>query len=155
MQKMTSWLLGIAIASGLLLACRTFFPKTVAETGLAAGRLRPCPATPNCVCSEQPGEAAFVEPFQSPPARAWANLRAAILELGGVIVEESSDYLRATFTTKVFRFVDDLELKMDAGRMVIHVRSASRIGSSDLGLNRKRVEELRSRFNRIKAAKPD
>jgi uncharacterized protein (DUF1499 family) len=61
-----------------------------------------------------------------------------------VVAEER--YLRAEFTSAIFRFVDDVEFLVDDGTGTIHVRSASRVGNSDLGTNRRRVEEIRSRF---------
>lgn len=62
------------------------------------------------------------------------------------IVEEQPGYLHAVFTSLVFRFQDDVEILRDADAQVLHVRSASRVGHSDLGVNRKRVERLRQRF---------
>jgi uncharacterized protein (DUF1499 family) len=66
--------------------------------------------------------------------------------MGGTIARQSDEYVWATFRTKVFRFVDDMEFRMAAEENTIHVRSASRVGYSDLGLNRRRMEELRSKF---------
>jgi len=66
--------------------------------------------------------------------------------MGGKIVLEDGSYLWATFSTRIFRFIDDLELRMDEESDVIHVRSSSRVGYSDLGANRRRVEDLRLRF---------
>jgi uncharacterized protein (DUF1499 family) len=73
----------------------------------------------------------------------WERARKAILATGGSILDQEDGYLRATYTTRIFRFVDDVELRLDADQKVIHLRSASRVGSSDLGLNRKRMASLR------------
>lgn len=118
--------------------------------GLLAGRLHPCPGTPNCVCSEYPQDAAFIEPlpFGGDRGDAWSRAERAVIDLGGMISRLEDDYLAATFETTLFRFVDDVELRLDAEAGVIHIRSASRVGRSDLGANRKRVAVLRSRFNR-------
>jgi uncharacterized protein (DUF1499 family) len=62
------------------------------------------------------------------------------------IVEEKDDYLHAEARSLIFRFVDDVEFYLPAPEKVIHVRSASRVGYSDMGVNRKRVEEIRRRF---------
>jgi uncharacterized protein (DUF1499 family) len=78
---------------------------------------------------------------------AWQRVRSILKEQGGRIEEETTGYLRATFTTRVFRFVDDLELRIDERNGLIQVRSASRVGFSDMGLNRKRVENLRAAFD--------
>ncbi|MFO7593306.1 MAG: DUF1499 domain-containing protein [Pseudomonadota bacterium] len=116
--------------------------------GLVDGRLMSCPDTPNCVCSEYPANQAFVEPlgFEGNSATAWSRVTAAVRDSGGKIVREEGDYLAATYTSKVFRFIDDLELRLDSRAGHIHVRSASRVGHSDLGVNRKRVEKLRKLY---------
>jgi len=119
------------------------------EARLVDGRLRPCPDRPNCVSSEEERAAARVAPlaFQGPPDAAWQRLQDAIRAAGGEISQEQDQYLRATFTSRVFRFVDDMEFRMVAADSLIHVRSAARLGYSDLGVNRKRVEKLRELFN--------
>jgi len=64
------------------------------------------------------------------------------------IIECHETFLRATFTTPFLKFVDDFQSRLDAGNKLIHVRSASRVGYWDLGVNRRRVEKLRNLFNR-------
>ena len=120
-----------------------------AAAGMLDGRLHPCPDTPNCVCSEYPQSAAFVEPlaFEGDANAAWAQAQMTIIELGGEILRVENGYLAATFQTALFCFVDDVELRLDREAGVIHIRSASRVGRSDLGANRKRVEAIRSRFS--------
>jgi uncharacterized protein (DUF1499 family) len=120
-----------------------------APAGLVDGRLRPCPPSPNCVCSEDPAPRAAVEPFsfEGEPADAFRALVALVraeprVEL--VLVEPA--YAHAVFRTRFLRFRDDVELRLDAEERVIHVRSASRVGHSDLGANRRRVEALRARW---------
>ena len=146
-------LAGIVLLACLILtalSCTARPPKA----GLLAGRLRPCPAKPNCICSEDQKSDAWVEPlrFQGPPTRTWERLKAVLEEMGGTIQRQDNEYIWATFSTKIFRFVDDVEFRMVANENVIHVRSASRVGYSDLGLNKRRLEELRARF--YEAAKP-
>jgi uncharacterized protein (DUF1499 family) len=70
--------------------------------------------------------------------------------MGGKIQEEHDGYLWTTFTSRLFRFVDDVEFRMVSTDGIIHVRSASRVGYSDLGVNRRRVEKLRTLFNQKK-----
>lgn len=120
--------------------------------GLVKGRLHPCPETPNCVCSEYPQERGFVEPlqFEGDATNAWEEAKKALIESGGEVSREENAYLAATFKTTLFRFVDDVELRLDREAGVIHIRSASRVGRSDLGANRKRVAVIRSRFNVLK-----
>ncbi len=135
----------------LLGACSSS-PQNV---GLVDGHLHPCPPRPNCVCSEGDRTAtSWIAPFavQGSPERAWQRLKEVVRDAGGAIADEGDGYLRATFTSRVFRFVDDVEFLLDEKEGVIQVRSASRLGYSDLGVNRKRVERLRNLFERDGAA---
>jgi uncharacterized protein (DUF1499 family) len=123
--------------------------RAVPPAGLVGGRLRPCPAAANCVSSEAGAPArAVIAPlaFTDDPTAAWARAKAAVVAAGGHIEHETDDYLWATFRTPVLRFVDDVELRRDRDHHVIHVRSASRVGHRDLGVNRRRVENLRARL---------
>ena len=92
--------------------------------------------------------------LKNPAAESWKNITRVIQEMGGKIEIDKNGYIRATFMTPVFRFVDDVELRMDENNAVIHVRSASRVGSSDMGLNRKRVNELRAKFSQQEFKEP-
>ena len=119
------------------------------QTGLEQGRLRPCPDTPNCVSSEDDVAAEQqVAPLALEPdlPQGWSLVRKAVELEGGRLVREEPGYLHATWTSRWFRFVDDVELRLDEAAAVIHMRSASRAGYSDLGVNRKRLESLRRRF---------
>jgi len=115
------------------------------DLGLADGRLRPCPSSPNCVNSEESGSAAI------PPLEYTGDGRQAFQALLEVVrtqprarvVTSTGDYAHVVFTTRILRFRDDLELRLDEEAEVVHVRSASRVGHSDLGANRRRVERLR------------
>jgi uncharacterized protein (DUF1499 family) len=121
----------------------------VTKTGLVENKLQACPGTPNCVVSESETAASRIEPlvFQGSPGKAWEALKQAVEQAGGAIRQDQNGYLWATFTSKVFRFVDDVECRLDAERGVVHVRSASRVGHSDFGVNRKRIEKLRNTFD--------
>jgi uncharacterized protein (DUF1499 family) len=117
------------------------------DMGLVDGRLRPCPKTPNCVCSEDPAAAVAPLAFEGDPARAFADLVAFLLREPRVeLARVEPTYVHAVFRTRLFRFRDDVELRLDPAASVIHVRSASRVGRSDLGANRRRVESLRARW---------
>jgi uncharacterized protein (DUF1499 family) len=118
------------------------------KAGLVDNKLRPCPHSPNCVVSENEAPASRIEPlaFKGTSDKAWQALKLAVEGNGGFIREERAGYLWATYTSRIFRFVDDVEFRLDAARGVIHVRSASRAGHSDLGVNRKRIEKLRIAF---------
>lgn len=109
-------------------------------------RLPTCPGPPNCVCSEEPSDSHFIAPLAcSPdPAAAWQRLKTVLRTLPGMrIVEESANRLRAESRTRVFRFVDVLDFRLDAAAGVIHCRSESRLGYWDLGVNRRRLERIR------------
>ncbi len=122
-------------------------PSSRPKLGLAEGRLTPCPASPNCVCSQDDGDAK-IEPlaFDGEPDAALASLREAVAATGGTIDADEPPYLRARYVTPFFGFVDDVEFLLDADEGVVHVRSASREGYSDLGANAKRVERIRQSF---------
>ena len=144
-----SWLAGIVVALALVTIVIAVMPKGQAKVGLIADRLSPCPTTPNCVCSEDTSASAYIEPFlfNDSGDSAWRRAKQAVVSSGGRIQSEDHDYLWATFTTRWLRFVDDVELRLDADNQVIQVRSASRVGRSDFGVNRKRVENIRLLFN--------
>ena len=135
--------LGAGAVVAALSACTVGAPDSV---GLRDGQLAPCPPSPNCVSSLARNEEHAVDAFflSSKAADApWPALRAAVELLPRtVVVEARDDYLRAESTSALFRFLDDLELHWTGGG-VVQVRSAARVGHSDLGVNRKRVEQLR------------
>lgn len=114
-------------------------------TAQATGHLAPCPDTPNCVNSEQRVGKTSIAPLQihGSPSGSWLTLQRALQERGGRIESVSDTFLHATFRTRIFRFVDDVTCRLDQVAGVIHIRSSSRIGYSDLGTNRRRVEEVR------------
>jgi uncharacterized protein (DUF1499 family) len=121
---------------------------------LTGNRLPPCPDSPNCVSSQAPDEGHRVEPlaFEGDPAAAWDRLASVVRDMPRTeIVQDTGDWIHATFTSKIFRFVDDALFHLSPEDRRIHVRSASRVGYSDLGANRKRVEDIRSAFEKAKA----
>ncbi|MEL7197332.1 MAG: DUF1499 domain-containing protein [Pseudomonadota bacterium] len=118
--------------------------KNGSAPGLANGALAPCPESPNCVSSEE-GTAGDkrVDPL---PVDIWDELPAAIEGMDGVIIVSGESYIAAEFTSATFGFVDDLELRKADD--LVHIRSASRVGYSDGGMNAKRVAELSSRIGK-------
>ena len=107
--------------------------------GLIKGRLADCGAAPNCVSSEADTQP---EKEVAPYKASLRDVRAAIIATGGTITREQDGYISATYMSKLFKFVDDFEVR-DAGAGIVHVRSASRVGYSDRGINRKRVRSVR------------
>jgi uncharacterized protein (DUF1499 family) len=110
--------------------------------GLQGGELAPCPSSPNCVSSEAgtPAEK-LVDPL---PLASWERIPSVIEQMGGTVITRDADYIAAEFMSSIFRFVDDVEFRRAADQ--VHVRSASRVGRSDLGANAKRVSQLRERL---------
>jgi uncharacterized protein (DUF1499 family) len=115
--------------------------------GLTDGRLSACPSSPNCVCSDETGTSSAIESLQLAiqAADAWTSVEQAVRDLPRTrIVSNSADYIHAECASSLLGFVDDLELHLRPDDGVIAVRSASRLGYSDFGVNRRRVETLRT-----------
>lgn len=140
----------LVIVIGVVLVGYSVASRKQPELGLHNGQLRPCPATPNCVCSEHQGDSAYVEPlvYTTWPEQAWEKIKRVIAETGGTVITEETDYLRVEYQTPLVRYIDDVEFRHDKNKRQIHVRSASRVGKSDMGANRKRVEKIRIAFNK-------
>jgi uncharacterized protein (DUF1499 family) len=125
--------------------------KSGQAPGLLSGSLAPCPDKPNCVCSEF-GDAAvhYIAPLDyagTPPEQAWGDVLQIIKELGGEVVVANDEYIAATFSSSVFGFIDDVECRLEPSQKRIQIRSASRVGHSDLGVNRRRVETMTRLFD--------
>ncbi len=119
--------------------------------GVRDGKIAPPKATPKSVVSEgvDVNHPAYVAPisYSGDPSEAMARLGGVLQRMGGVtLIRVEPTYLYAECRTKTMRFVDDFEARLDPVTHVIHVRSASRLGRSDLGVNRSRVEQVRSDF---------
>ncbi len=106
-----------------------------------------CPSSPNCVSTYATDEGHAIAPFRYRKSRAEAKeaLKDIVRTLSRTrLVEEDESYLHYEFTSLLLRFVDDVEFLFDDETKTIHFRSASRTGYGDLGVNRKRMEEIRS-----------
>ena len=130
-----------------LSACSSSPPETLGLT--QKGQLHGCPESPNCVSSTATSKDLHtVGPFNYSSSKDEAKQKLIdiidSLPEAKLVIEEEN-YIRAEFTSAIFKFVDDVEFHFDIPT-IIHVRSASRIGYSDLGVNRKRVEHLRQAF---------
>ena len=111
--------------------------------------LPPCPDTPNCVSTETARESQRVPtvPFTDAPQAALARAKAALLaEPRTTVTSERDGYLHAECTSFVFRFVDDVDIMVDSVAHVYRLRSASRVGRGDLGVNRKRIARISARL---------
>ncbi len=112
--------------------------------GLINGSLSKCSTKPNCVCSEYIDDIDhYIRPIKNTHNIDKIDISkasATIQEMSGIIHSETDQYIAATFTSRVFGFVDDLEIRIDQNNKILHIRSASRVGYSDVGVNLKRVE---------------
>ncbi|MGK7894776.1 MAG: DUF1499 domain-containing protein [Xenococcus sp. (in: cyanobacteria)] len=112
--------------------------------GVKDGKLAACPGSPNCVCSQSEDPQSKIDPLSFVSI---ADLKTIVANMERTtIIEETDNYLYAEFKTKLMGYVDDVEFYLDSNANVVHVRSASRLGKSDLGVNRKRIEEIRSQL---------
>jgi len=108
-------------------------------------KLSLCPETPNCVSSFSSAEENKIEPLNG----SIIEIKALLEKMDRVtIIIEEQDYLYAEFKSSILGFVDDVEFYFNPNENLIHVRSASRIGKSDFGVNRKRIEEIRSKIGK-------
>jgi uncharacterized protein (DUF1499 family) len=139
----------VLLAGVVTFALLSLLARKPAHLGATDGKLAPCPDSPNCVCSQATDDGHRIEPlpYQGDPAEVMARLRAVVVSLPrSHVVTETDTYLHVECTSRLFRFVDDVEFLLDREARVIHCRSASRSGHSDLGVNRRRIEEIRRTF---------
>jgi len=130
----------------ILSHCTGAGPK---DLGAIDGKLTPCPNSPNCVSSQSTDESHYVDAlnYDSALYEAQERLLSLLRSMDRVkIVTVESDYIHAEFLSAFLHFVDDVEFCFDHEKKTIHVRSASRNGYYDLGVNRRRVETIRQRF---------
>ena len=122
--------------------------------GVADGKLRPCPAAPHCVSSDEADMLSRIAPLKvkGDPAAAWAALRSALLAMPRVELladataaeAHAGSYLHFTASTATMGYTDDVEFLLRAERAEIAMRSCSRIGYYDFGVNRARLESVRT-----------
>ena len=126
--------------------------STANQTSSASEKKLPlCRDSPNCVSSQAEDAPHFIEPFRisGSSEKAWQALKKALNSQSRmVITHETADTLHAEATSLIFRFVDDINAILDADMNLIHIRSASRTGHSDFGVNRKRIEALRMQLQK-------
>jgi uncharacterized protein (DUF1499 family) len=120
------------------------------ESSRVLQRLAPCPSSPNCVSTLDTSDRHRITPYRYRVSLDEAKrlLKEVVsAQRGARIVKEEETYLHVEFTSRIFRFVDDVEFVLEDGTKTIHFRSASRTGYSDFGVNRKRMEEIRRLLN--------
>ncbi len=136
-----------ALASLFFLASSTSAPSNL---GIINGKLAPCPATPNCVSSEASDPQHFIAGItykSSSSEEAYAIVKQLLLiQKNAKIITETNDYIYAQFTSQLLRFVDDVEFYFRPDAKIVDIRSASRVGESDLGVNRNRIEQIKAQL---------
>ncbi len=123
------------------------------RTGIINKKFKPCPKTPNCVSTMAPNDDKkhYIGPisYDSSQKEAVEKLIQIINSLKGTKIKvKEINYLHVIFSTKLLRFKDDVEFYFDDSSKIIHFKSASRIGSSDFGTNRKRMEKIRKLYSK-------
>lgn len=160
MLSALKWLLvvlvGVPILAVIAGQLGAFSGRAPDDLGVKDGKLKPPARTPNSVSSQaglypdhpQRDYAAIAPlPLQGDAARSLAKMRTVLAGMPGVvIVKDEPGYLYAQCTTRLMKYVDDLEFWADPAAGVLQVRSASRVGRSDLGVNRARVEAIRAQY---------
>jgi uncharacterized protein (DUF1499 family) len=112
--------------------------------GVKSGNLADCPSSPNCVNSQSTNPQSQIDPL---PLVSISDLKKVIAAMERTTIIEATDsYLYAEFKSKLMGYVDDVEFYLDPAAKVIQVRSASRLGQSDLGVNRQRIETIRQKL---------
>jgi uncharacterized protein (DUF1499 family) len=123
--------------------------KVSESVGVKDGKLAQCPDKPNCVSSLAGDKIHFIEPFKY--SADFNKAKQALIDTiksqdRAAVISDSENYIHAEFRSRIFRFTDDVEFLFDDETKTVHLRSASRLGYSDMGVNRKRIENLREIF---------
>lgn len=145
---MNKQILLVLLSLTFLMGCSATFPKL----GIMNDELISCPSKPNCVSSQATDTEHYIQPihFTGTPQDAQDRLLQILNALERTkIIAVQENYIRVEFTSKIFQFIDDVEFYFPATNtehIIIHFRSASRIGYSDLGANQKRIEQIRGTF---------
>ncbi|MBF0350323.1 MAG: DUF1499 domain-containing protein [SAR324 cluster bacterium] len=124
--------------------------KRPENLGVKDQHLAPCPNKPNCVSSQSQDDSHFIKPLTYlgtvEESRQWLK-EIITSKPNTTLIKEESDYFWFEFKSALMGFVDDVEFYFPQSEQIIHVRSASRLGYSDMGANRKRIELLRQTFS--------
>ncbi|HLO88951.1 MAG TPA: DUF1499 domain-containing protein [Nostocaceae cyanobacterium] len=136
----------ITLAIFLTLTLSLTLPLITWAIGLEAGHLAPCPPSPNCAVSQNADAKHAIDPITYHVDLETA--RKTLLKVLTVVprtevIEQTDNYIHALSKSRIFKFIDDVEFYFPADESVIHIRSASRVGESDFGVNRRRLEQIR------------
>ena len=145
-------LAGITLVWIVLLIVFGFVSRSGKPPGLVDNKLAPCPDSPNCICTEyQPETKYFASPLQisMDNSAVMDEVQSVIVDMGGEITGRDQLYLTVAFRSRLFGLVDDFEIRWVPKSGLLHIRSGSRIGYGDLGVNRKRVDDFKNRYNAL------
>jgi uncharacterized protein (DUF1499 family) len=132
----------------LTLSISLIAPATswAANLGVESGHLSPCPSSPNCVVSQNGDTRHAIAPITYHVERDKAKeivLKVLTVVPRTEVIEQTDNYIHAISKSRIFKFVDDVEFYFPKNESVIHIRSSSRVGDSDFGVNRTRLEQIR------------
>ncbi|MEJ6680482.1 MAG: DUF1499 domain-containing protein [Flavobacteriales bacterium] len=133
-----------------LIGCLAVYPFLIAPFNLinsAVEKLKPCPKSPNCVCTQEDNSRKKMEPIYFPgdAQEAATKLERLISNYeSAVLVKQEPNYYHYEFVTRLGKFTDDIEFLIDPTAKLIHFRSASRIGYGDFGKNKRRMKKIKS-----------
>jgi Uncharacterized protein conserved in bacteria len=133
--------------SPIIASIFSFSGNRPTNLGIKQGKFAPCPTSPNCVSSQSLDAKHQIEPFtyKDTAKKAFENLKIILANTQNAeIITAEANYIYVEFTSDLMGFVDDVEFYLDEQNSLIQVRSASRLGESDLGVNRKRIEDIRA-----------
>lgn len=145
-MSLISRLISIICVIFLSLTSLIIFPEQTLALGISDNHLTTCPTSPNCVVSQNGDEKHAIDPIPYHGDRDKAKetlLKVLTVVPRTEVVEETDNYIHALSKSRIFKFTDDVEFYFPASENVIHVRSASRVGESDLGVNKRRIEQIR------------
>ncbi len=158
LKKVGSYIILLVVIGFLLTSNHVFAGTPPTNIGVTNGKLTGCPTTPNCVSSQvaaiDPDHTILPLQLTGDNPNTIAKLKQVLQGMpNNKIVKETDSYLYTEFTSKLMGFVDDVEFYLDNGSKTIQVRSASRLGESDLGVNRQRIEKIRVSFGETTSTK--
>jgi uncharacterized protein (DUF1499 family) len=135
-----------------LLGCNTGKASNMTVQGPSEKiSLEPCPKTPNCVSSMMPIDSKrYIAPLRYTGKKELAYQKLVIMiesNTRALIITRKANYIKAEFKSAIFGFVDDVEFLVSSDQSIIEVRSASRVGYYDLGKNRRRIEDIRKKWD--------
>ena len=145
-------ILSLVLLTGLIYFIYLGFKsQSGVANGIVNNQLSPCPDTPNCISTEFEDDSSHYTDAIKYTAENNENIMQTIIEViketDGSVIKTDTDYISATYTSSIFRYVDDFEIRLDKDNQLIQIRSASRVGRSDFGANLKRINHFKNRLS--------